>query len=1552
MNLGTKRRATKWRAWCTAILVIGLAGLGSRAAHGQTYQEDFTGTTTNNSWFFFNGACLTAGTVTSTSSPGYVPGCTTVWSTYYDVANSTTGKAADPYMVGGDLGYLGSSAQSGQPTADIASTTANANNPNAGGALRFTNGYPYGYHENGAIVSNFTFPSNQGLEITFKTVTYLGDSGGTGQDGADGISFYLLDGCMPLQGATLPSNCSGGTYGSNTYPGIGAWGGSLAYTCSNANPPYDGLVGAYLGLGIDEFGNFLNGTSNTLGETGTTATGDNTASGGGYQPGRIGLRGAGDVAFTWLSQNFSADYPSSLTSSCLISGGTYSSTAGMCVDICPAGSTYDSTTNVCNKACTNGSVYDSVLDTCNSCPSGTYSNTSPNSDAAPLCINTTSCPTGTTYNSATQSCASCPASGYATGTYSSGSCINSCPTGDSYVSGYCSPTGDSSSSHYYCPGGETIASYSGGYVCYPSSGVTYASGYYCPSGDSVTGTSCYPTGYAHSSTYYCPSGDSIASNSGSYVCYPSSGVNYASGYYCSTGNSVGIYNSSGYCYPSSGYTFSSGYYCPTGYTYQATGNCKKNTNGTIIAATAASGATAASAANSDTAATAASAATPMAAAQSVAPVQSATQNLTPTETAPQTVAASTGYPDSVYSVQNTCKTGYLWNYSSPTSASETTTAVADYQALPGAYTVPGINIANESATTRSQATPIFYDVKITPTGYLTFSYAINGGSFQAIIKNLDIQASNGTLPAALRFGFAGSTGGDTNVHEVLCFKVAPSSESGGSTAVNEKQSSKLQPNATQAYFGYYNPTPTFWTGDLTANYLIDTNGTVTVSSTANWSASCVLTGVASGQTCPRTGAGPSNAEAPASRVVLTWDNVNNKGIPLEWGNLNANQQASLNVGDSPTGQGQARLNYLRGDRSNEVGVTGGLNLFRYREGVLADIVDSSPEWVGPPSSPYTATWTDRLYPLTAQAENSGNQTYLQYVTAQESRTNVVYVGANDGLVHGFRAGSYDSSGNYVSTNNDGEEVLAYMPGAILQSLGNTCASSTSNPTESVAQNIHGVIPSNSACGSPAPAASVSTSVDYSNAQYGHNFFVDATPGTGDLFYADSSSPNGEWHTWLVGGLGAGGAAIYALDITNPANFSEANAKALVIGEWTAATATCIAATNCPSSTISCSGNTSCGLALGDTYGTPQIRRLHNGDWGVIFGNGIGSSNGDAGIFVMTIDPKTAAETFYYLSTGVGSASNANGIAYVAPADLDGDHVTDYVYAGDLQGNLWRFDLTSSDPTKWAVSSGPLFAAGSGQPITSQVVVAAVPVAGASPRVMVAFGTGQRTQFTNTTQAVYASGQQALYGVWDWNMTNWNTLNPAQAYAALTAAQTGLSSSPYTLASSNLAQQTFTCTSGSTITCDGTNVTICWQGSTACSSGNTQFGWYANLVATATNYGSEQIIYNPAFYNGTFVVDSTLPATNNAFSCTTNLDRGLTYVISLATGGVLSSVFPKYTDANLTGVETDATGTPSVVTTTEGTTSLVYQTVGGTPGTTQISPPANMKATRLTWIQLR
>ena len=149
---------------------------------------------------------------------------------------------------------------------------------------------------------------------------------------------------------------------------------------------------------------------------------------------------------------------------------------------------------------------------------------------------------------------------------------------------------------------------------------------------------------------------------------------------------------------------------------------------------------------------------------------------------------------------------------------------------------------------RADATPILYKLKITQDGLLTFSYSFNGGAYKSVISNQSITAANGALPSSFRFGFAGSSGGSTNIHEIMCFRAAPANQSGSSTSVNEKQAAKVE-NGTQAYFAYYNPNE--WTGRLTANSLIDTAGVVTVNTTANRDASCVFTGVAAGNRARR-----------------------------------------------------------------------------------------------------------------------------------------------------------------------------------------------------------------------------------------------------------------------------------------------------------------------------------------------------------------------------------------------------------------------------------------------------------------------------------------------------------------------------------------------------------------------------------------------------------------------------------------------------------------------------------------------------------------------------
>ena len=1133
------------KIWIAALLFAALALRCLPADATVNVQENFTGTATENPWYYFNGACLTASTTGGTGStnygPGSPPGCTAIESSYYN-----------QNLVGGYNGTSGTAQTLPDPSGD--------------GALRFTNGCIYdgncsygGKGENGAIISANTFSTNQGLDITFKTVTYRGDSGGGSvHDGADGMSFFLVDASEDSMWSPTPEVA------------IGSWGGSLGYSCSNSNSDYHGMIGAYLGLGIDEFGNFLN-------------PGDNTNSGPGYQGNRIGMRGAGNINWAWLSANYPSDYP-------------------------------------------------------------------PN---------------------------------------------------------------------------------------------------------------------------------------------------------------------------------------------------------------------------------------------------------TPSSVQPG-------------AVQATCQSGTLWDYADPNDPQQLASSpVMDYPAIPNAYAIIANKIADEYTSggySRQNATPITYRLKITSNGLLSLWYSYNGGSWIGVLQNESITAANGPLPSQLRFGFAGSTGGDSNIHELLCFKATPATQAQSSSTVNQQESSRVQ-NGTQEYFSYYDPSD--WTGDLTAYSLVATSsGGLSIATSANWDASCVLTGVPSGSTCGSTGQnGAISPESPSTRAILTWSGTS--GIPFEWSDLTTSEQNALDAGQTTT-WGQDLLQYLRGDRSNEI-TPQATGLFRDRDSVLGDIVDSSPAWVGPPAKTvYSAyetpvTWQDKLYPTAVMPENSG-QSYQQYASAEASRLNVVYVGANDGLLHAFAAGNFNSNGStFDSANNTGEEMLAYMP-------------------QTVVADIHN---------------STNVNLDYSNPQYGHNFYVDASPGVGDLYY------NGAWHTWLVSGLGAGGAEIFALDVTHPSQFSESNASSLVVGDWTPATLTCANAS-------------SCGSNLGNTYGTPVIRLLHNGDWGIIFGNGLGSTSGDAGIYVMTVNPTSEAISTYYLSTG--QAGTSDGIAYAAPVDMDGDHIVDYVYAGDSNGNVWRFNLTSNDPTNWHASAAPIFTTPNGQPITSSVTPAFVtnPTTNQT-QMMLYFGTGEKTALTNSSATTYQTGTQSFYGVWDWNLSAWNAHNLTQFTSLSSSAMmTAAGTSTDTLGIANLQQQIVSVDSSGNRNVTSTTP-ICWAGTLACgTTGNDQFGWYINLPGSNSAYNQttyEQVVYNPEIVGTAVVFNSTLPGIDSPLACNTGADTGWTYAIDARSGGPVSNFFINNGNTHTIAYQSNASGTDSVVTT-GGTGStpvdyyLVYQTNTGQHNIQQITVQGTPIGLPETWIELR
>lgn len=196
---------------------------------------------------------------------------------------------------------------------------------------------------------------------------------------------------------------------------------------------------------------------------------------------------------------------------------------------------------------------------------------------------------------------------------------------------------------------------------------------------------------------------------------------------------------------------------------------------------------------------------------------------------------------------------------------------------------------------------------------------------------------------------------------------------------------------------------------------------------------------------------------PANRHIYTHSGT--EGIEFLWDNLTDSQKTAL---DHSTTFGAQILDYIRGDRSKE---SVSPYLFRNRTSVFGDIINSNVVYTGVDDYGYSAL-----------------DGYSDFLTAKSSHQNAVYVGANDGMLHGFNA-------------DTGAELFAYVPSSLIGSLYQLTAN---------------------------------------NYSANHRYFVDGTPIVGDIKDGDN------WKTILIGSTGAGGESIFGLDISDPENFAAAN----------------------------------------------------------------------------------------------------------------------------------------------------------------------------------------------------------------------------------------------------------------------------------------------------------------------------------------------------------------------------------------------------------------------------
>jgi len=435
------------------------------------------------------------------------------------------------------------------------------------------------------------------------------------------------------------------------------------------------------------------------------------------------------------------------------------------------------------------------------------------------------------------------------------------------------------------------------------------------------------------------------------------------------------------------------------------------------------------------------------------------------------------------------------------------------------------------------------------------------------------------------------------------------------------------------------------------------------------------------------------------RALLTYNGTD--GIAFQWASLTTDQKNDFRT--NPDGSldneatGMARHDYLRGARGCETSSSGacsyndGTNTFdekslRERTGLLGDIINSGPVFVGAPES----NWPD-VAPFPGTVGN----TYTEYREAQASRPGVVYVGANDGMLHGF-------------AQSNGAELLGYIPNA-LYSTG-------------ALDGLHYL----------------------TDPAYTHRYMVDLTASVADAYVSTTPSGSASWKTVLVGGLRGGGRGLFALDVTNPSSFSESGSNPANVVMWE------FTDVDDPD--------------LGHTFSRPSIVPLEGPlgtiRWAAIFGNGYNDTgSGEAQLFVVSLEGGldgvwTEGTDYIKISTGVGDATNRNGLSTPAVVDTDGDSFADRVYAGDVEGNLWAFDLSGSDISNWDVAysagsdAGPLFTAPAGQQITTTPVVvrnSTFPASASNePNLIVLFGTGQYLTAADTT----STGTQSMYGILD------------------------------------------------------------------------------------------------------------------------------------------------------------------------------------------------------------
>ena len=482
------------------------------------------------------------------------------------------------------------------------------------------------------------------------------------------------------------------------------------------------------------------------------------------------------------------------------------------------------------------------------------------------------------------------------------------------------------------------------------------------------------------------------------------------------------------------------------------------------------------------------------------------------------------------------------------------------------------------------------------------------------------------------------------------------------------------------------------------------------------------------------------------RKIFTFDGTN--GILFDYDSLTEDHKNKL---DPNSRENLSEMvDYLRGDRTLEL-KNGGI--FRNRDCKLGDIVHSEPVY----------------------------------------HKGVIYIGANDGMLHAFEAES-------------GEELFGYIPNLVFDHLA-----------------------------------------ELTRPAYGHRYYVNNTPYATAISLIDSDDLQPKSFSFLVSGLGKGGKGYFCLDITDPESFEPSD----VLWEYSSANDD----------------------DLGYSHSRAYIVNTKAAGWVVVFGNGYNSKNGEAVLYILSA---TTGSVIKKIHTGVLSC---NGIvANPSIVDVNFDGFADYLYVGDLKGNMWKFDISSNSIIDWGSAfmlgsdPKPIFVAKNAEGQTQPITAAADIMHHCSLSnlgYLVVFGTGRyvnEADFDN-------SDTQSIYGITDWQPA-WVYLgqNPTAKYLGELINE-GDGRKLSNVDGLTLLQQTgsFKSINGSTYFVISNNAIDYWD----ISGSGSHLGWYFDF-----SQAGERMIRDPIIRNGVAVFIGSTPVQTPCSSGGTST----LYQLSACSGG--------------------------------------------------------------------